>query len=218
MTHFGAESMSAGNAGTSGLSSVVDRERTGLTTLVRSYTAELRGRSRRTLGTGIVWRHDGLIVTTAHATRDSRLLVTLYDKRVTEGRVVARDRLSDLTLVMVPARGLLIAPTGDPWALRTGSTVLAVEHARDTACRLSLGLVHTVTRDRDNDPVWLASDMRLSLRDMGTPLVDTSGRVLGVNAATVNGLTTAIPMNVVVEFVREAEDQGIIPKRESLAA
>ncbi len=199
-------------------SAPLDRETRGLSRIVRSYTVQLRGRSRPTQGTGIVWRHDGLIVTTAHAVRDPRLLVTLYDDRVTEGRVVARDRLSDLALVMVPARGLFIAPTGDPWALKTGSIVLAVEHARETAGQLSLGLVHAVTRDEDGDPVWLASDMRLSLRDMGAPLVDTSGRVLGVNSATVSGLTTAIPMNVVVEFVREAEEMGLIPKKESLAA
>lgn len=197
---------------------LVERETGGLARIVRSYTVQLRGRSRPTQGTGIVWRHDGLIVTTAHAVRDPRLMVTLYDDRVTEGRLVARDRLSDLALIMVPARGLLIAPTGDPWGLKTGSIVLAVEHARESAGQLSLGLVHAVTRDEDGDPVWLASDMRLSLRDMGAPLVDTSGRVLGVNSATVNGLTAAIPMNVVVEFVKEAEEMGLIPKRESLAA
>ena len=202
----------------SSIPAVVERETGGLARMVRSYTVQLRGRSRPTQGTGIVWRHDGLIVTTAHAVRDPRLLVTLYDDRVTEGRLVARDRLSDLALVMIPARGLLVAPKGDPWALRTGSIVLAVEHARESDGQLSLGLVHAVTRDEDSDPVWLASDMRLSLRDMGAPLVDTSGRVLGVNAATVNGLTAAIPMNVVVEFVREAEEMGLIPKKESLAA
>lgn len=126
--------------------------------------------------------------------------------------------MSDLALLLVPARGLLVAPVGDPWALKTGSIVLAVEHAREAAGQLSLGLVHAVTRDDDGDPVWLASDMRLALRDMGAPLVDTSGRVLGVNSATVNGLTAAVPMNVVVEFVREAEDMGLIPKLVSLAA
>lgn len=210
--------MSAQNVVTSSSSTPVDRETRGLAKLVRSYTVQLRGKSRQTQGTGIVWRHDGLIVTTAHAVRDPRLVVTLYDDRVTEGRVVARDRLSDLALVLVPARGLLVAPTGDPWALKTGSIVLAVEHAREAAGQLSLGLVHAVTRDSDEDPVWLASDMRLSLRDMGAPLVDTSGRVLGVNSATVNGLTAAIPMNVVVEFVRESEELGLIPKKESLAA
>jgi serine protease Do len=166
----------------------------------------------------VVWRHDGIVITTAHAAKDSRLAVRLYDDRVVDGRVVARDRLSDLAIVVIQARGLLIAPMGDPWALRTGSIVLAIEHAREAAGQLSLGLVHGVTRDSDNDPVWLATDMRLALRDMGSPLVDTSARVLGVNSATVNGLTAAIPANVIVEFVSEAEDEGLIPKRASLAA
>ena len=210
--------MSVRNAGAASIPAPVERDSGGLARVVRSYTVRLHGRSRPTQGTGIVWRNDGLIVTTAHAVRDPRLLVTLYDDRVTEGRLVARDRMSDLALLLVPARGLLVAPVGDPWALKTGSIVLAVEHAREAAGQLSLGLVHAVTRDDDGDPVWLASDMRLALRDMGAPLVDTSGRVLGVNSATVNGLTAAVPMNVVVEFVREAEDMGLIPKLVSLAA
>jgi serine protease Do len=196
----------------------VDRETGSLAKIVRSYSVQLIGRSRPTAGSGFVWRHDGVIVTTAHVAKDPRVMVTLYDDRVVEGRVVAKDTLSDLALVVTPARGLLIAPIGDPWALRTGSIVLSVEHARQESGQLSLGLVHAVTLDEDQDPVWLASDMHLALRDMGSPLVDTSARVLGVNSATVNGLTAAIPANVVVEFVREVEEQGLIPRRASLAA
>ncbi|MFN8573658.1 MAG: S1C family serine protease [Gemmatimonadaceae bacterium] len=195
-----------------------DREEGSVSRIVRSYSVALTGRSRPTQGAGFVWRHDGIIITTAHAAKDSRVSVRLYDNRVVEGRVVARDRLSDLAMVVTHARGLLIAPVGDPWALRTGSIVLAIEHSREPAGQLSLGLVHGVTRDDDKDPLWLATDMRLALRDMGSPLVDTSARVLGVNSATVNGLTAAIPSNVIVEFVREVEDEGLIPKRASLAA
>ncbi|MFN8580452.1 MAG: serine protease [Gemmatimonadaceae bacterium] len=195
-----------------------EREEGSVASIVRSYSVGLVGRTRPTQGSGFVWRHDGVIITTAHAAKDSRLAVTLYDGRTVDGRVVARDRLSDLAIVQVQARGLFIAPMGDPWALKTGSIILSIEHARDAAGQLSLGFVHGVTRDGDNDPVWLATDMRLALRDMGAPLVDTSARVLGVNSATVNGLTAAIPSNVVTEFVREAEDDGLIPKREQLAA
>lgn len=199
------------------LPGVSEREGT-VSRIVRSYSVQIRGRTRLSHGSGFVWRHDGLIVTTAQAARDSRVLVTLADDREAEGRVVARDQLSDLALVVVPSRGLLIAPMGDPWALKTGSIVLSVERARDTTATLSLGLVHAVSHDDDGDPRWLASDMRLALRDMGSPLVDTLARVVGVNSATVNGLTAAIPANVIVEFVRETEDLGLIPKRASLAA
>jgi S1-C subfamily serine protease len=210
--------MSATTASNPRSTTLLEKEFGGVASLARLYTAQVSGHQRWSSGSGVVWRHDGLVVTTSTVARDSRVVVSLHDESVAEGRVVARDEASGLALLWVPARGLLIAPPGDPWALKAGSVVLALGRAVGSVRDVSLGLVHSVTRDSDGDPHWLASDIALSPHSVGGALVDASARLIGINAATVAGLSTAIPVNVVHEFVREAEEDGRIRKRALWAA
>jgi S1-C subfamily serine protease len=202
----------------SGHHSLLERELGGIASLVQLYTAQVCGRVRSSAGSGVVWRHDGLIVSTSGVARDPRPQVTLHDGTEVEGRVVARDEASGLALLWVSARGLLIAPPGDPWALRTGSTVLALNRSVSGGCTLSLGMVHSATHDDDGDPRWLASDINVAGPSLGGALVDSTARLVGINAANLAGLSTAVPVNIVQEFVREAEEDGRIPKRILFAA
>jgi serine protease Do len=149
----------------------------------------------------VVWHPDGLIVTNAHvATRDS-YAVTLATGDQLEGEVVARDRESDLAAVVIPARGLQPAPLGEAAALRAGSVVLAFGHPLGIANALALGIVHHVVRDASGTPRWIAADIQLAPGNSGGPLVDATGRLVGINAMIVSGLGAAIPVDVVAKFL-----------------
>lgn len=181
----------------------------GLAALVSAYTVEISTGRRRDggSGSGVVWRSHGVIVTNAHVARDEPLSVTLADGRELAARLMARDEEHDLALLLVAATGLLAAPSGDPTRLRPGSVVLALGNPWGVAKALSLGVVHTVTVGRGGLPRWIAADVRLAPGNSGGPLVDSTGRVVGINAAIVNGLGAAIPSNVVERFVRVVEEQ-----------
>ena len=189
----------------------------GLAALVRRFTVEIGSRNGGSAGSGVVWHPDGLIVTNAHVAREPRPRVTFADGSTVEGRLVARDPARDLALVTVDATALPTPTIGDAEALRAGSLVLAFGHPLGVAHALSLGVVHTVTTVRGT-PRWIAADVRLAPGNSGGPLVDTQGRVVGINAMIAGGLGLAIPTSVVRAFLRDAARGGAITLSHPLAA
>ena len=179
-------------------------EMSSLAQFVRSFTVALTAANRRgtQAGTGVVWHPDGLIVTNAHvATRDN-YTVTLATGDKVDGEVIARDRDADLAALSIPVRGLRPAPPGDAASLRPGSLVLALGHPFGVANALALGVVHHIVRDSSGEPRWIAADIQLAPGNSGGPLVDATGRLVGVNAMIVSGLGAAIPVEVVTKFLR----------------
>jgi serine protease Do len=178
-------------------------EMASLAQLVQSFTVALAAGSRRGghAGTGVVWHPDGLIVTNAHVATRGSYQVTLATGDQLEGEVIARDAKADLAAVAVPARGLHPAPLGEAAALRAGSLVLALGHPLGVANALALGIVHHVVRDASGDARWIAADIQLAPGNSGGPLVDATGRLVGINAMIVSGLGAAIPVDVVAKFL-----------------
>ncbi len=189
----------------------------GLASLVRSFTVRIETRGGSSMGSGVVWQSDGLIVTNAHVVHDERPLVSLGDAGTLDARVVALDRHRDLALLSVDADGLRAAPIGDAESLRAGSLVLALGHPHGVANAMSLGVVHAVTTRRGM-PRYIVADLRLAPGNSGGPLVDSTGRVVGINAMIVGGLGVAIPSTVVRRFLHEVSRSGATSFASPLAA
>lgn len=196
----------------------LERDLSGLATLVRGWTVELAGRDGDGRGSGVIWHPDGLIATNAHVATAPRYAIRLGDGREVEGRVLVRDERRDVALVDIELPALPTLPLGEPGALRAGSIVLALGHPWGVTNAMSLGVVHAVSRDRRGAPRYIAADVRLAPGNSGGPLVDAAGRVVGLNAMVVGGLGVAIPVNVVERVVREAVAAGAIPQRLAWAA
>src|SRR5919199_2637908 len=156
-------------------------------------TVQVRDR-RRGIGSGVIWRSDGLIVTNAHVARASSAVVELRDGRTFDARVTSRDPQRDLAALTVDADELPAAPLGDPRALRPGHLVVAAGHPLGVAGALSLGIVHAIERaDGPGAPHWIRADVRLAPGNSGGPLADVSGRVIGINTMIAGGLGLAAP-------------------------
>ena len=179
-------------------------EMSSLAQLVGSYTVGLTAGHARGghAGSGVIWHPDGLIVTNAHVATHDAYTVTLANGEMLEGGVIARDREADLAALAIPLRGLPAAPAGEAAALRAGSIVLALGHPLGVANALALGVVHHVVRNPSGEPRWIAADIQLAPGNSGGPLVDASGRLVGVNAMIGSGLGAAIPVEVVAKFLR----------------
>ena len=211
VTPIDGSTLTAGSALAAGI------ELEGLAAFVRSYTVEVLSRGRSSAGSGVIWHADGLIVTNAHVIRDARPQVALGNEEVVEARVVAIDKQFDLALLSVGGDGMHAAPIGDAESLRAGSLVLALGHPMGVHNALSLGVVHTVTTE-GGLPRYIAADVRLAPGNSGGPLVDTSGRVVGINAMIVGGLGVAIPSTVVRRFLRRVSASGAVNLSVPLAA
>lgn len=158
------------------------------------------------LGSGIVIDSGGLILTNAHVIeRATNLHVRRPDGMDVPTTVVGTDRDSDLAIVRVSdATGLVPAPLGDSDRLEVGSFVVAIGSPLGFHHTVTAGVLSAKSRGFDNQGVeFLQTDAAINPGNSGGPLLDLSGRVIGVNTAIVSeggqniGLNFAIPINTV---------------------
>ena len=182
---------------TSDLADVVGR--------LRENTVELRSRGRAS-GSGVIWRSDGFIVTSAHVVGGAGparpgAQVILADGRRFPAVLVAWDRELDLALLSVDAHDLPAAQVGDSDRLRAGELVLAVGHPFGLVGAVVTGVVHAApARGHHAGPRWIQADLRLAPGNSGGPMADAGGRVVGVNAMIAGRLALAVPSRVVETF------------------
>ena len=141
-------------------------------------------------GSGIIVA-PGYILTSNHlVTGATRLVVGLHDGRLVPGRVMGRDFLTDLALVKIEIDGLPSAKLGSSSKLRIGETVIAIGNplAMKAGATVSVGVVSGVDRailPPSGETLYnlIQTDAALNPGSSGGPLVDLSGRVIGINTA-----------------------------------
>ncbi len=167
----------------------------------------------RGAGTGFVISSDGVIVTNNHVVADASTIdVELADGRSLEAEVVGRDGGADLAVLKVDATGLPVVELGDSDAVQVGDEVVAIGNA----LALEGGL--TVTQGIISGPpregvefgtgleAVLQTDASINPGNSGGPLVDASGRVIGINtavAAQAENVGFAIPITYGVPVIED---------------
>jgi len=169
----------------------VDRDAAELAGRLAPSVAEVRAGSG--VGAGTIWRSDGLIVTNHHVVPFGRAEIRLADGRTGIGQVVARDPQNDLAVIETSLDRLpAVQIRRDP--VRPGELAMAIGHPFGVRYAVALGIVATTAGIvRGFERPLIQADVPIGPGNSGGPLVDSIGRVIGINAMVGGGLALAVP-------------------------
>ncbi len=167
-------------------------------------------------GSGVVVRSDGIVLTNAHVVGNARAVeVRLADGRTIPGQVLGRDPSIDIAVVRVNAQDLPAAPVGDSDALVAGQTAIAIGNPLGLDRTITTGVVSAVNRSPRGFGLdgLIQTDAAISPGNSGGPLLDSRGRLIGINTAVIvapgaEGLGFAIPINLAQDAIEQIVATG----------
>jgi S1-C subfamily serine protease len=155
-------------------------------------------------GSGVLITPDGYLITNNHVVQGARQVeVTLSDGRTLSGTLVGTDPATDLAVVRASGAGLPTAVLGDSEKLRPGQIAIAIGNPFGYQASVTAGIVSALGRTLRSESGSvienvIQTDAALNPGNSGGPLVDSRGRVVGINTAIIQyaqGICFAVPIN-----------------------
>ncbi|MGH9333996.1 MAG: Do family serine endopeptidase, partial [Vicinamibacteria bacterium] len=185
----------------------------------RFFDGPLPSSPRQSLGSGVIVDPSGIIVTNNHVISDAdEIRVRLAsEERDYEGEVIGADELTDLAVIRIEAgENLPTAELAGSEELAIGEWVLAVGNPFGVGQTVTAGIVSATGRSLGQGPFddFIQTDAAINPGNSGGPLVDLSGRVIGINTAIFSssggnmGIGFAIPSGLARTIYAQLVEQG----------
>jgi len=189
-----------------------------------------QNRVEGSLGSGVIVRADGLIVTNNHVIEGGQSLnVVLADRREFPAKVVLSDPRSDLAVLQIDAKDehLPVLPIADRDDVQVGDLVLAIGDPFGVGQTVTNGIVSALARTdigASDFSFFIQTDAAINPGNSGGPLVDMNGNLIGINtliysrSGSSSGIGFAIPAAMVRRVVETANGGGRTVARPWLGA
>ncbi|MBL39211.1 MAG: hypothetical protein CMP07_12460 [Xanthomonadales bacterium] len=181
-----------------------------------------RGRpDRRGGGSGFIVREDGLIITNHHVIEDAdEIIVRLADRREFVAELVGSDAETDVAVLRIDAEDLPTLDYGDSSALRPGEWVIAIGSPFQFEQSVAAGIVSAKGRTQGQQQYvpFIQSDVAINRGNSGGPLINTDGKVVGINSWILSssggniGLSFSIPIETASSTIDQLLEFGRVSR------
>ena len=177
---------------------------------------------QNSLGSGILARSDGIVITADHVIRGAEeIRVALADRREYSAEILLSDVVSDLAVLRLldVEEELQALEVRDADELEIGDLVLAIGNPLGVGQTVTSGIVSALARSNGEGTYFIQTDAAINVGNSGGALVDAAGRLIGINTAILtrsggsDGIGFAVPSNLAMRALEAAlagEDE--IPK------
>ena len=179
-------------------------------------------RVQNALGSGVLVKADGLIVTNSHVVRGAdEIRVVLADRREFDAKVLAQDERYDLALLRIDGAGekFPFLELRDSDSIEVGDVVLAIGNPFGLNQTVTSGIISAVARSAggvNDSSFFLQTDAAINPGNSGGALVSLDGRLIGINTAIFSqtggsvGIGFATPSNIVARMIETGAAGGRI--------
>jgi len=173
-------------------------------------------------GSGFIWDNEGRVVTNFHVIEDAnRVEVTLGDNSVWKAKLVGASPDKDLAVLQIDAPAKLLQPiaVGDSETLQVGQKAFAIGNPFGLDHTITAGIVSALGREIEGAGGRtirgvIQTDAAINPGNSGGPLLDSSGRLIGINTAIYSpsgansGIGFAVPVGEINRVVPELIRHG----------
>ncbi|VVB77892.1 Trypsin-like peptidase domain protein [uncultured archaeon] len=158
-------------------------------------------------GSGFFISNNGYVVTNAHVIENaSSINITTFDLKEKEAKIIGINETFDIALLKINGSYKPLE-FGDSNEVKIGETVIAIGNPSGLSSSVTKGIVSGIHRNsgRNNLSIYIQTDAALNPGNSGGPLIDSNGRVIGINTFKTEGenLGFALESNYIVQAITD---------------
>lgn len=175
-------------------------------------------------GSGVIIdAREGIIVTNHHVIENGqKFTVDLIDGRLFDATLIGADKATDIAVLKIDATGLSQVATVDSDTLRSGDLAFAVGYPLGLDQTLTMGVISGLNRSGMGDAIedYIQTDAAVNSGNSGGPLLDSRGRLIGINTAILSGgfgggndgIAFAVPTRIMMFVVDQLRATGEVKR------
>ncbi|AYG94550.1 PDZ domain-containing protein [Brevundimonas naejangsanensis] len=175
-------------------------------------------------GSGVIIdAREGIIVTNHHVIENGqKFTVDLIDGRLFDATLIGADKATDIAVLKINATGLSQVQTVDSDTLRSGDLAFAVGYPLGLDQTLTMGVISGLNRSGMGDAIedYIQTDAAVNSGNSGGPLLDSRGRLIGINTAILSGgfgggndgIAFAVPTRIMMFVVDQLRATGEVKR------
>jgi serine protease DegQ len=175
-------------------------------------------------GSGVIIdAREGIIVTNHHVIENGqKFTVDLIDGRLFDAVLIGADKATDIAVLKISATGLSQVQTVDSDTLRSGDLAFAVGYPLGLDQTLTMGVISGLNRSGMGDAIedYIQTDAAVNSGNSGGPLLDSRGRLIGINTAILSGgfgggndgIAFAVPTRIMMFVVDQLRATGEVKR------